>query len=213
MRVYERDPTNSIGWTQLGVDIDGEAAVNWSGYSVSLSSDGLTVAIGALYNDSNGDRSGHVRVYKCNRLTFPDVLVNNDLNIASHDGTNGLKLGGTLVTATAAELNTYILNVALDDISTSSSCYVVAPKAGTISKISSIINGSITGNAVITANVHGGSDIPETLTISDGSNAGTIHSCTPGSNNTVTAGQYISLTTNGFSTGTVKAEFTIEITY
>ena len=29
----------------------------------------------------------------------------NDLNIASHDGTNGLKLGGTLVTTSAAELN------------------------------------------------------------------------------------------------------------
>jgi len=29
----------------------------------------------------------------------------NDLNIASHDGSNGLKLGGTLVTSSAAELN------------------------------------------------------------------------------------------------------------
>ena len=29
----------------------------------------------------------------------------HDFDIASHDGTNGLKLGGTLVTATAAELN------------------------------------------------------------------------------------------------------------
>ena len=29
----------------------------------------------------------------------------NDFDIASHDGSNGLKLGGTLVTATAAELN------------------------------------------------------------------------------------------------------------
>jgi len=29
----------------------------------------------------------------------------NDFNIASHDGSNGLKLGGTLVTASAAELN------------------------------------------------------------------------------------------------------------
>ena len=29
----------------------------------------------------------------------------NDFDIASHDGTNGLKLGGVLVTSTAAELN------------------------------------------------------------------------------------------------------------
>ena len=35
--------------------------------------------------------------------TFSDGAY--DFNIASHDGTNGLKLGGTLVTATATELN------------------------------------------------------------------------------------------------------------
>ena len=36
-------------------------------------------------------------------LTISDGA--NDINIASHDGTNGLKLAGTLVTSTAAELN------------------------------------------------------------------------------------------------------------
>jgi len=36
---------------------------------------------------------------------------------------------------------------------------------------------------------------------------------TPGDNNTITAGQYIKLTTNGGSTNTVKAVFTLEITY
>ena len=40
-------------WTQQGSDIDGEAAGDLSGGSVSLSSDGSTVAIGA-YNDGNG---------------------------------------------------------------------------------------------------------------------------------------------------------------
>ncbi|NBT27856.1 MAG: hypothetical protein EBT09_15250, partial [Actinobacteria bacterium] len=49
---------------KLGKDIDGEAAGDNSGRSVSLSSDGLTVAIGAVGNDGNGDKSGHVRVYK-----------------------------------------------------------------------------------------------------------------------------------------------------
>ena len=29
----------------------------------------------------------------------------SDVDIAQHDGTNGLKLGGTLVTTTAADLN------------------------------------------------------------------------------------------------------------
>jgi len=53
-------------WTQLGSDIDGEAALDQSGYSVSLSSDGTEVAIGAPYNDGNGTSAGHVRVYEWN---------------------------------------------------------------------------------------------------------------------------------------------------
>ena len=51
-------------WTQQGLDIDGEATEDQSGYSVSLSSDGSIVAIGAYDNDDNGSSSGHVRVYK-----------------------------------------------------------------------------------------------------------------------------------------------------
>jgi hypothetical protein len=63
VRVYKFDDVTS-DWRKLGDDIDGEAATDYSGYSVSLSSDGKTVAIGAPYNDGNGSNSGHVRVYK-----------------------------------------------------------------------------------------------------------------------------------------------------
>ena len=56
----------SGSWTQKGADIDGEAANDQSGTSVSLSSDGSIVAIGAPLNDGNGNDSGHVRVYKYN---------------------------------------------------------------------------------------------------------------------------------------------------
>ena len=47
----------------MGGDIDGEASGDVSGSSVSLSSDGKTVAIGAFGNDDNSPGSGHVRVY------------------------------------------------------------------------------------------------------------------------------------------------------
>ena len=121
--------------------------------------------------------------------------------------------GSTNLTATADELNTYVLNVSLDDISTASSCYVVAPKAGTITGIYSVIDGVTgTADAVITANVNGGSDVSQTLTIANGSSAGTLDDCTPADNNAVTAGQYIKLTTNGASTNVVSAVFSLVIT-
>jgi hypothetical protein len=55
-----------LRWIQRGTDIDGEAAGDYSGVSVSVSADGSVVAIGAPYNDGNGTRAGHVRVYEWN---------------------------------------------------------------------------------------------------------------------------------------------------
>jgi hypothetical protein len=85
VRVYKYDATKltaqmddetssnfgPIGWNRLGADIDAEAADDSSGYSVSLSSDGTTLAIGAPYNSASGSYAGHVRVYKydANKLT------------------------------------------------------------------------------------------------------------------------------------------------
>ena len=51
-------------WTQVGADIDGEVAGDWSGYSVDLSDNGNVLAIGARENDDNGTDSGHVRVFE-----------------------------------------------------------------------------------------------------------------------------------------------------
>jgi len=65
-------------WTQIGADINGEAAVDLSGWSVSLSSDGSIVAIGALNNDGNGSNSGHVRVY--NNVSGIWTQIGDDIN-------------------------------------------------------------------------------------------------------------------------------------
>jgi hypothetical protein len=51
-------------WTKIGQDIDGDGAGVASGDSVSLSSDGTTVAVGAPGYSENGDNSGQVRVYR-----------------------------------------------------------------------------------------------------------------------------------------------------
>ena len=60
-------------WIQLGSDIDGEAAGDISGYPVSLSDDGATVAIGAIYNDGNGTDAGHVRVYNYSNSNWTQI--------------------------------------------------------------------------------------------------------------------------------------------
>src|SRR5210317_1934816 len=62
-RVYQY---NGTVWNQLGQDIDGEAANDYSGYSVSINSDGTIVAIGAYRNDGIGGDGGHVRIHQYN---------------------------------------------------------------------------------------------------------------------------------------------------
>ena len=63
VRIYQRDVTSSLGWTQLGQDIDGAAPNDHFGFSTSISSDGNKVSIGARFNDGNGTDAGHVRVF------------------------------------------------------------------------------------------------------------------------------------------------------
>ncbi len=70
VRIYE---FTNCGWVQLGLDIDGEVAGDWSGWSVSLSSDGSRVAIGAYNNDGNAPWAGHVRIYDWNGSAWVQV--------------------------------------------------------------------------------------------------------------------------------------------
>ena len=50
-------------WVQLGVTINGEDVDDFSGSSVSLSSDGTRIIVGAPENDGGGENSGHAKVY------------------------------------------------------------------------------------------------------------------------------------------------------
>ena len=68
--------------TQIGADIDGEAADDLSGWSVSLSSDGSIVAIGAISNDGNGPDSGHVRIYQNTGGTWTQIGEDIDGEVA-----------------------------------------------------------------------------------------------------------------------------------
>ena len=75
VRIYRNNNSN---WEQIGNDIIGEGSNDWSGYAVSLSSDGSIIAIGAPFNDGNGSNSGHVRIYRNNNSNWEQI--GNDIN-------------------------------------------------------------------------------------------------------------------------------------
>ena len=78
VRIYS---WNGSSWVQLGSDIDGEAAGDYSGYSVSINADGDRVAIGANNNDGNGSNSGHIRIYSWNGSSW--VQLGSDIDTAA----------------------------------------------------------------------------------------------------------------------------------
>ena len=85
--------------TQIGSDINGETTGDQSGRSVSSSSDGTIVAIGAWYNDGNGTSSGHVRVYSWDGSNW-DQLGSDIDGEAADDGSGwsvSLSSDGTIV--------------------------------------------------------------------------------------------------------------------
>ena len=60
VRVYQ---FTGGAWTQMGSDINGEAAGDYFGTAVDLSEDGLTLAVGAPFNAGVGSQAGHVRLF------------------------------------------------------------------------------------------------------------------------------------------------------
>jgi hypothetical protein len=95
------------GWVQSGNIIPGEAAYDYSSRDVSISSDGLRIAIVAERNDGNGNNSGHVRVYEYD-ATNEWLQLGNDIDgDVPYDwfGTSvSMNLDGSIV-AIGAKLN------------------------------------------------------------------------------------------------------------
>lgn len=94
-RVYYFDGAT---WHQLGQDIDGEAAGDFSGWSVSFSDDGNTLAIGAFRNDGNGQSAGHTRVYRF-QAAATGTISDEDMRLVEFSKPMGIDaelLGGNL---------------------------------------------------------------------------------------------------------------------
>jgi hypothetical protein len=89
VRIYS---WNGTAWTQLGADIDGEAAGDYSGESVSMNSAGDRVAIGATLNDGNGSSSGHVRIYSWNGTAWVRILQDIDGEAASNESGHSVSM-------------------------------------------------------------------------------------------------------------------------
>jgi hypothetical protein len=174
VRVYQRDTFNTtiapIGWTQLGSDIDGEAINDQSGFSVALSRDGLSVAIGAINNDGTSGTSladrGHVRIYKRD-LPINGLYINAPL-LTSNIQASGYATVGGILGVTGATVTNSTLSIVGATTMTSLTAGSNATIGGTLT-----INGATTLSS--TLNITGATTTSTLTTSSNATVGGTLN--------------------------------------
>jgi hypothetical protein len=150
VRVYEESGGT---WTQVGSDIDGEAAGDQSGWSVSMSSDGTRVAIGGHQNGGGGagSNAGHVRVYA---------------DVSPCDASGAITNGA--------------LNDCTSSLASGSSCTPTCDSGYTLSGSRSCSSGTLTDTAACTATPCDASAAPTNGALNDcTSSLASGASCTP----------------------------------
>lgn len=90
VRVYKNVAGN---WTQIGVDIKGEAQYDKNGAGVVLSGDGTKLAVGSPYNDNiTGIDAGSVRVYNLIPLLSTDSFVMSNFSVYPNPTSNEVNI-------------------------------------------------------------------------------------------------------------------------
>ena len=124
---------------------------------------------------------------------------------------NKLVIGGSFETEGGSSLKTQVVTLKINDVSTVGQTFFAVPFAGTLTKVTSVLNGAIiTADAVLTVKTQAGT--AGTITIANSSSAaGDIDSLTVASNGAVTAGSLVEVETTGASGNTVAVDLTLEI--
>ena len=138
----------------------------------------------------------------------------NTLYVANGSGSGswGKLTVSSVDTSNIKNLNTMAITLDFDDLATAHSRFVVAPLAGTITKIYSVLDKAVaTTDTILTSKIAGTNVTNGAITIAhSGSAAGTVDVATPSGANTVTAGQAIEIAGNGgTNTTTAHANITI----
>ena len=98
----------------------------------------------------------------------------------------------------------------LEDVSAVEKVYLPIPFAGTISKITTVLEASISSsNSTVTVKNSAGSSMGTLTITASGSAAGDVDTLSPSSNNTVTADSFITIESDGASTNTAKLRFVV----
>lgn len=124
------------------------------------------------------------------------------------------KIAAGQIDASIKNVNKYKLLVELSPLnSTSTEAFVVFPEACTVTKITSVLAGAISGTDAVVTFTKNSVDSLGTITVANASSAeGDVDSLTPVANNTFTANQYMKLAVTTATTGAIPLYLVIDIT-
>jgi hypothetical protein len=128
-----------------------------------------------------------------------------DTQVVANGGTILVETGGVITAPGGSSILEEVLSLDIADASVDGTYYMIAPHAGTISKIWSVIDSAVlTADVTVTTNIGATPVTNGLVTIAfAGTVAGDIDSATPTAANVVTAGQAINfVVAGGGSAGT-----------
>lgn len=147
-----------------------------------------------------------------NHSTLTDPYLHEPKGVASASSgdvyvANGSGSGSWTAKETLIELS---LEGYLEDVSAVETVYVPVPFAGTVSKVLTVLEGSISSaDSTLTVKNSAGTSMGTITIANSGSAAGDVDVLLPSSNNTVTADSFITVESDGASTNTAKLRFVV----
>ncbi len=139
--------------------------------------------------------------------------VDNFLSQAGSGKDNVLVLGGTVISPGGTSVKASRLTATIADVSTADSFWLYPGFAGTITKVSAVLQGAtLTGGAAaITLEIGGTGVTGGDITLAVSSADGDVFTATPSALNIFTSGEPIEIITDGGSTGTAALHLTFEL--
>lgn len=119
---------------------------------------------------------------------------------------------GSMNTGSVKNVNKLYLAGTLADVSTASALMFASPVDGTVSKVTLVLGGTLTGaDATVTVKNKDGSTMGTATVAFTGSAKGDDYTVTPVSNNSLLEGDWFEVVTDGASTGAQLLAVTVEI--
>lgn len=161
-----------------------------------------SATLGALNGTTIGAATPSTGVFTSLTLTNAVTEFSTDTTLAG--ASNSAVPTEAAVKAYVDAASCYVINAVISDISTAGTVYIPISRAGTVTRVDSVLGGTIaTADAAISLTTSADQGMANLTVAFSGSGAGDVDTDTTINNSAVTAGTYLKLSTDGASTNAV----------